>query len=368
MATAGKKEKYSERKIAIALESHIKEYELMEGVQLPTTAKLAEKYGVSSKTIHRAVGRLVKKGMAYRIRGSGTYVHSHGYPSEALRIGLFLWKQPSEIRVIDHAAFDYFTDDLMIKIKNQGHQIELFLENVFNKSTFHINKTPLDKFDVIVVAAGFLKVAEEKLRRFRGHVILINDDVIHTGQWHQVVYDYHAGFGKALDYLRQQGIKRIFVPGVSGMETYLRRYRALEEEALRIGYKRDKLTLYEGSYGSLKMILPVGRDCGKYYLEHISRDTAIISVSDYLSVGILDVFRENNVVLGRDVKLVSYDNLESRMPEHELELNFTGITHPLKEFADSTVRMLNDLIRQKDRTMYRVYIVSAQEFVSRGSA
>lgn len=368
MATAEKTTKYSERKIASALELHITEYELAEGVQLSTTSQLAEKYGVSSKTVHRAISRLVKKGMVYRIRGSGTYVRNHGCPVEALHIGLFLWKQPSELSVLDHAAFDYFADDLMMKIRHEGHQIELFLESTSNRTVCHINKMPLDKFDVLVVAAGMLEVAEKSLRRFRGHVILINDDTIHPGPWHQVIYDYHAGFSKALEYLRRQGIDRIFVPAATGIATSIRRCQALTEEALRLGYKQDDLTFYAGNCGPLRMMLTAGRDCGKYYLEHCSRDTAIISVSDYLSVGIMDVFRENHVVLGRDVKLVSYDNLEARMPEHELGLNFTCITHPLKEFAGSTVRMLNDLIRQNDSDMYRVYIVPAQEFVIRDSA
>lgn len=360
--------KYSERKIAAALESYIVDYELAEGVQLSPTPALAKKYGVSAKTVHRAINRLVKKDMVYRIRGSGTYVRNHGCPAEALNVGLFLWKQPSELSVLDHAAFDYFTDDLMMKIRHHGHKLELFLDSISNKNDCHINKMSIDKFDVIVVAAGILEVAEERLRRFRGHVILINDDIIHPGPWHQVIYDYHAGFSKALEYLRQQGIKRIFVPGSAGMETTVRRYQALEEEALRLGYKHDDLTFYGGDCGTLKMMVMAGRDCGKYYLNNFSRDTAIISVSDYLSVGILDIFKEQGVVIGRDVKLVSYDNLESRMPDHELGLNFTGITHPLKEFADSTVRMLNDLIRQKEPDMYRVYIVPAHDFIIRDSA
>lgn len=359
--------KYSERKIAAALESYIADYELAEGVQLSPTPHLAKKYGVSVKTVHRAISRLVKKEIVFRVRGSGTYVRNHGCPAGSLHVGLFLWKQPSELSVLDHAAFDYFTDDLVTKIKRQGHRIELFLENVFNKADCHINKMSLDKFDVIVVAAGIMEVAEERLRRFRGHVILINDDIVHPGPWHQVIYDYHAGFHKALEYLQQQGVKRIFVPGARKMETATRRCQALKEEALRLGYKPDDLTFYHGDCGALMMMVMAGRDCGKYYINNVSCDTAIFSVSDYLSVGILDIFKEHNIMPGRDVKLVSYDNLEARMPDHKLELNFTGITHPMKEFADSTVRMLNDLIRQKEPDMYRVYIVPAHEFVIRNS-
>lgn len=361
--------KYSEREISAALESYIIEHELAEGVQLSTALQLAEKYGVSTKTIHRAIGRLVRKGMVYRVRGSGTYVRSHGCPAGALQVGLFLWKQQSEMSVLDQAAFDVFTDDLVGQIERQGHRVEILHESIFNKAASRINQVPLDKFDVVIAAAGFLEVAEERLRRFRGHVILINDDIIHPGPWHQVIYDYHAGFGQALEYLRQIGVKKIFVPGALGVDICGRRYRALEEEALRLGYRQDDLTFYQGNCGPLKMMVMAGRDCGKYYLDHFSRDTAIVSVSDYLSVGIVDAFREHGVKPGRDVRLVSYDNLESRLPDHQLDLNFTAITHPLKEFAAGTVRMLNDLTRQKKpEEMYRVYVIPARDFVIRDSA
>lgn len=363
------RKKYSEREIAALLEDYIADNELASGVRLSTSAQLAEKYDVSLKTVHRAVARLVKKGMVYRIPGNGTFVRNYAAAETTLQIALFLWKNQTELSMLDQAAFDYFTDTLTTSVAGHGHRIELFQENTFNKAASRILQVPLDKFDVVIAAAGFLEVAEEKLRHCRAHVILINDDIIHPGPWHQLIYDYHAGFGKALKYFKNQGYCRFFIPAMTGIDAHRHRFMALRDEALRLGIAESDLLHYESDGGPLNIVMTAGRNCGKYYLEHCERDTAIISVSDYLSVGMAELFRERGLAPGQDVKLISYDNLESRIPEHQLDLGFTGITHPLCEFSQCTVRMLNDLTRQLRREeMYRVYIVPAREFVIRRSA
>ena len=361
--------KHSSRDIAAALEGMIRERGLEHGVRLSTSVQLAEKFGVSTKTVHRAVERLVSKGMVYRIRGSGTYVAENKPEAAKLNVGLFLWKQQSGVTMLDQVAFDSFADDLESGIRALGHRVEVFMEGIARKWTCQVKTMQLEKFDVIVAAAGVLEVADERLRHFPGQVILINDDILHPGPWHQVIYDYHAGFGKALRHLRSMGIWKIFVPGAAGVEVCVRRFQALREEALRDGFREEDIEFHEGDCGSLRMMVMAGRDCGKYFLGHCGRDTAIISVSDYLSVGMRDVFAENGIELGRDVKLVSYDNLEAGMRGHGPVLGFTAITHPMADHARAVAAMLEELEKKGGRnSFYRVHVVPATELVIRTSA
>ena len=258
------RKKYTARKIVADLERHIRERGLAEGVRLSTAPLMAERFGVSVKTVHRAVGHLVDKGLVYRVRGSGTYVSNRGAAVGGLRVGLFLWQQQSGSPVLDQVAFGDYTDVLMEKIEERGHCVELILERISNKSGCVLNRMELEKFDVIIAAAGFLEVAEARLRAFRGELILINDDISHPGPWHQVVYDYRPGFCHALEYLRSLGVRKIFVPGATGVEVCVRRFRALLEEALRLDFRAEDSEFREVDCGSLSRMVMAGRDCGKY--------------------------------------------------------------------------------------------------------
>lgn len=357
-------QKYSERGIAALLEDYVRSHAV--GVRLPTAAQLAEKYGVSAKTANRAVTRLVRKNMVSRVRGRGSFIRSNIDPGQKLRVAVFLQRYRLENPLLDYAAFDYFTDCLKTGLNEGGFRPEFFLEGAEDNSLKYLN---LDKFDALILAAGFQNKAGEALKRFRGQLILINDDQVNPGPWHQVIYDYRPGFGKALDYLLNKGFERFFVAGMAGAEISNRRYQALSDEAMTRGIPADKVIFYKGDGGPLRITAMAGRDCGKYYLEHHREGTAIISLSDYLSVGILDVLREQCLTPGRDVSLISYDNLEGRMPEQKLGLNLCAITHPLKEAVTAGVKMLDELIHQpRNDEFLRIYVVPASELVSGASA
>ncbi|NCB09866.1 MAG: GntR family transcriptional regulator, partial [Bacteroidia bacterium] len=148
--------KPSSRDIAIALEGLIRERGLEQGTKLSTSVQLAEKFGVSVKTVHRAVERLVAKGLVFRIRGSGTYVAENKQEASKLNVGLFLWKQQSGVTLLDQVAFDGYAEDLVSDMRKQGHRVEVFMEGISQKWTCHVKTMQLEKFDVVVAAAGIL--------------------------------------------------------------------------------------------------------------------------------------------------------------------------------------------------------------------
>ena len=61
------------------------------GFQLESSSVLAEQYGVSEKTVHRAMAKLAARGVIRRIRGSGSFVNNNVVFEKRLRIGIFLF-------------------------------------------------------------------------------------------------------------------------------------------------------------------------------------------------------------------------------------------------------------------------------------
>lgn len=62
------------RQIADALQGHIREGVMEEGMQLPSEAGLGEEFGVSRITVRQALAELEQKGLVERVPGKGTYV------------------------------------------------------------------------------------------------------------------------------------------------------------------------------------------------------------------------------------------------------------------------------------------------------
>ena len=111
-----------------------------------------------------------------------------------------------------------------------------------------------------------------------------------------------------------------------------------------------------------------GREHGKYFLDN-KLNGVIFALSDFLALGIIDVVKERNLELGKDVKIISYDNLESRNSFNSNDALITSITHPLMELAQETVKLADDIINddRQDSGITKIVKVPAREFVIRKS-
>lgn len=364
-------EKYTGSEIAREIEKNIVDNELATGIRLPTGPRLASRYSVSLKTVERAMTRLQKKGLISRVRGKGTFVLSSRTELKRIRIGFFSFIR-SQGYVLDseltrYAAFTYLQEHLTRKMSEQGYRLEKIEEDANKKENLRLLHTRLEKYDIILSPAGVLETADEYLRKCKCQIILILDDMVHHGPWHQVVYDYRPGFRKAIQLLRSKGFSKILVAGFANEETSKRRIRIFKEEALRMGIPEGNLPEYEAPKSPLSKF-PSGQACAEYYLKNKMFDHAIFSTSDFLTIGMYDIFRKNNVVPGRDLKLISYDNFEGRIGGPEFQYGITGITHPQDEKIQAILAMLDSLEKiPSGGAFYKTFFVPATELVVRSS-
>jgi|GEM_PF-2403037 len=364
MIITGKK-KLSEREVASFLEREIVENALLPGVKLPTSGQLARQCGVSTKTADRAIGHLVERGLISRVRGKGSFVKTNRRGPDRPRVALFYWKQPLETIELNRAAFGVFSDHLIAELRGHGFELTGFEENPFDKQNSQIHRIELAKYDVLLAAAGILETAEAQLRRASIPVILFDDDVVHSGPWHQVVFDYRPGFRKALEHCLAKGLRKFFVAGNEG-DTADHRIGAILAEAERLGIQPAAIQVYRGKCRVVSSQIMAGSDCADYFLKNALSDHVILSVSDILTFGMLEAFAQQGLEPGRDYRLISYDNLESKSADGGLSLGITGITHPQESQIKAIITMIENLTRvPRTDAFYQTYFVPAQEFVIR---
>ena len=356
--------RYSERDVAATIEQGIVENEMVPGVRLPSASQVAKQFSVSLKTADRALCRLESKGLIRRVRGSGSFVKTNRTLAQRCRVAFVHWLFPDGIPELNYAAFTVFEKQVCCLLEEHGFSYEFFEENR-PPNAMKIQSSLL-KHDVIIAPAGMLEIAEDFLRHTKQQIILYSDDIVHPGPWNQVVYDYRPAFHTALRYCREKGYRKFFLAGYEGFTSH-RRVNALLEVGKKVGFPESAFHIYYSENGIISSAMLAGTKCARYYMENNLRDHMIISTSDFITYGMMDVFSAAGMVSGRDYHLISYDNLEGRLENDSFKLNLNSITHPIASHAEAVIALLENLIRNPSRNYYQTYFTPATEFIIRNT-
>ena len=357
-------EKYSVREIAKDISVYITENELPAGTRLAPSRKLAERYNVSEITVNRAIKKLVEKGLVYRVQGNGTFVAGRKYVGSPVRVGFFVWRH-NKTNPFEYAAFGIFEDTLLKELDELGFTVDFIPK--LPPHDFVFNGEYLVKYDLMIIPAGMVTPQTSPLLEKMGlPLITIFGEGLLEYPFHQVFQDYRPGFQKAMNFIRSRGHRKIYIASLDE-ETSSTRASVAIECAARADLICEELPNNKSTQGISSVIMK-GREYCKYFWDN-KLDGVIFSVSDFLSFGILDVVKEQNLELGRDIKLLSYDNLESRGVCPFDEPVLTCITHPLLEMAKETVHLVKDVYRNNTKCgeANKIIRVPARELVIRKS-
>ena len=357
--------RYSERDVAATIERGIVENEMVPGVRLPSASQVAKQFSVSLKTADRALCRLETKGLIRRVRGSGSFVKTNRTLAQRCRVAFVHWLSPDGIPELNYAAFTVFVEQVRRLLGEHGFSYEVFAADL-PPHALDIQASLL-KYDVIIVPAGMLEIAENFLRNTKQQIILYSDDIVHPGPWNQVVYDYRPAFHTALRYCREKGYRKFFFACGHFVVTHQRRVDACMEEGRKLGFPETAFHVFCSEPGIISSSMLAGTKCARYYMEHKLQDHIIISPSDFITYGMMDVFSSAGMVSGRDYHLISYDNLEGRLENDSLKLNLNSITHPIASHAEAVIALLENLIRNPSRNYYQTYFTPTTEFIIRNT-
>jgi DNA-binding LacI/PurR family transcriptional regulator len=359
------KKKYTAKDIAADIEAHIVNTSQKSNTPLATSRVLAEKYNVSSMTINRAISTLVEKGLIYRVQGKGTFVAKRIKRSSNKLVGYFAW-QHNDHTPLNEAAYGTFENVLIKGLNDLGVKVDFIMRPGYRSEILSLSETL--KYDLLIIPSGMITPQTLPwLKRLSVPVIMTNDDQIFPYPFNQVCHYYDLGFEKALNYLKKRGENKIYIAGVSS-QTSQDRAKALRRIADNSGIFHETLPVGKEMSGNTSFVIFSGREQGKYFLDNDLKGV-IFALSDFIALGIIDVVKERNLELGKDVKIISYDNLESRNQFNKNEPVITSITHPLVELAQETVKLAEDIIEStmRDLAIIKIVKVPAKELVIRKS-
>ena len=365
MTTHIGKKKSTAKEIAADIEAYIIDNSQKYNTPLTTSKKLAGKYNVSSRTVERAITTLVDKGMVYRVQGKGTFVAKRNTKNFKKSVGYFAW-QHNDHTPLNEAAYGTFENILFDGLNKLGVKVNFITRPGYREKIISFNEAL--KYDLMIIPGGMVTPQTVPwLRRISVPIIVTNYAKILPYPFYQVYHYYDLGFEKALTYLKKQGENNIFIAGVES-ETSQIRANSLRKVADEMGIRHKTLPVPNGISGDTSLTILRGREHGKYFLDN-NLHGVIFALSDFIALGIIDVVKERNLELGRDVKIISYDNLESRNSFNSNEAVITSITHPLLELAQETVKLADDIINEdkQDSGITKIVKVPAREFVIRKS-
>lgn len=168
------------------------------------------------------------------------------------------------------------------------------------------------------------------------HVVLLDEDIPGPDLPRIFVNNEHGAY-LATSYLIQQGHRDIAIvggpKGISSMQERLAGFeRAMAEHQLII---HPEYQLF-GEYCRF-----FGRKAAQKILDLDHRPTAIFSASDYLAIGMIELFRSENINVPDDISLVGFDD----MPFVDLiQPSLSTVQQPVTDMGRVAVKTLINLI------------------------
>jgi LacI family transcriptional regulator len=165
-----------------------------------------------------------------------------------------------------------------------------------------------------------------------GRVVVLDEDVPGTSV-PKLFSDNDMGGYLAGRHLAEAGHREVlFVGGVDEMISGSRRFAGFRRAMAEVWGEDARITRYAGEY-----TVASGRTAVARYLAEARSCTAIFATSDELTIGILEVLRENGVSVPRDVSVVGFDDV---VPLHLFSPGITAIRQPVRELGARALSLL----------------------------
>lgn len=142
----------------------------------------------------------------------------------------------------------------------------------------------------------------------------------------------------AVEYLIKRGFKNIgMLLGPRSTANSSRRLSGGIKASMDYDLYIDSSNMIHGDYSYEE-----GYKAGEFFLD--KNVDAIFSFADMSSFGLINYFKEKNVLIGKDISIISYDNL---FFDDIITPGLTSIDQNLKDLAKEAIKMADDLINEK---------------------
>lgn len=331
--------------IAAWLREQIREGVYRDGDRILTEAELSERFSVSRDTVRKGIAVLEKENIVYKVRGSGTYVHTSEYPiatrkkTESKRIGVLMnsvdnYIFPAIVQGINHAlgkcgytAVMQFTNN---KISQERSALEDFLHGDFAGLIIEPTKAALPQLNYDL----YQEIANTKPS------VLIHAKIPTLPISAITIGDEEGGF-KLTEYLLEKGHRDIVIicklDEQTGTKRYLGYVKAFQKSGIAI---RDENIFW---YNSDDLLTTFTDPLNDRLSAALSSCTAVICQDD-LVAQYLKMYMEMHEGMNFNVEICGFDDTEIAK-----EQGFTSVVHPKEKFGEYVAMRLIEKINDPSK-------------------
>ncbi len=344
-------------RIASVLLERFRRQNLSKGALLPSTHAIAEEFQVSLMTAHQSMQELEGQGVVYRIRGSGTYLKSEMRVRP--RIGLadcnieLLYNK--KMQQIQNQVIDFCIEYLT------AHHYDIQTISYSELNNQATASRLLESLDGLLLSYNYADSGiVNKLRKANLPVVVYRHEFLAELPFSQVIFDFSQGIEDALGCLSLT-LEDAPVVLYEATPSSLFRRDLLVASLQGAGISSDKVTFHE--------VTSVDRTANCFRLARVLggrwRNRLLICVIDDIAAAIVSAFRVENMVPGRDYRLLSIGNSE----EYGFQIFdapcLACIDMPLKKLAIESCQLLKNLIEKPDTCQHIIRVPG--RFIKRAS-
>lgn len=188
-----------------------------------------------------------------------------------------------------------------------------------------------------VVDRNIVGLSEKEIKK---HNIIFLDEYDFTNRKTNIVTGNNEKGGYlAVEYLIKRGFKNIgMLLGPRSTANSSRRLSGGIKASMDYDLYIDSSNMIHGNYSYEE-----GYKAGEFFLD--KNVDAIFSFADMSSFGLINYFNEKNIVIGKDISIISYDNL---FFDDIITPGLTSIDQNLKDLAKEAINMADDLINERE--------------------
>ena len=315
------------------LVASILERNLPDGSQLPPESELCDMVDAARNTVRTALDLLVAEGIVFKRRG---------HPCTINRKAIVELPPPRQIAWIDiknHASsnpvyFEIFRAlaEESIRRNIRVNYVSLLSEEMMQSyllAKHNYSGTILNAPDSSL-ASGFLRKLNTK------HLVLLDPSDLKL-RCRMIGTDNHSGAIKAVNYLIEQGHRKIVFMGIaptfSSYAPFGERLRGYRNAITAAGLKRFELFSESVvDYCNIKPFLKAHRNI-------IDEADAIFAISDMLALTLLTTVPQLGFRIPEDISLIGFDGI---MHSEFVVPSLTTVRQPFEEIARTTLEIILD--------------------------
>lgn len=330
--------------------------------RLPSRTALAEQYNAARTTIERAISELVGEGYLYSRDGSGTYVAEREDQSakKSLKtIGLIIPDimhdtYPGILRGVEDVTNQH---DINLVVCNTDNQVE--------KQSKYISKLIDAGVNGVIIVPALIGESDlepvQRLQALKIPVVFCNRGMEGI-EAPKVVSNNFYGAYIAVKHLIQNGCKKVAYISLPMYSISYERYQgyisAMSEAKLDID---ERYICFEQTFDSETQ----GYECGKRLLQDAEPPDGIFCFNDGIAKGVYDAMTELGYVVGKDIKLIGYDDtsLCERLP-----VKLSSVKFKTYEIGMNAAKLVIEMMMNGKEMRKRKIIVLQPELVIRESS